>query len=121
MTDSAFSCPEASSDDLFAGTTQPIYAYEFDDPNPPRPFTDNDIPPPLAGHAGELVYVFQAPLEGGAISPDQFTPDQLALSTNMVSYWTNFATTGNPAAMASSTTLGEPSLWDGTATRVAIA
>ena len=96
MTDSAFSCPELSSDGLFAGTTQPLYAYEFDDPNPPRPFTDNDIPPPLAGHAGELVYVFQAPLEGGAISPDQFTPDQLALSTNMMQYWTNFATSGNP-------------------------
>jgi para-nitrobenzyl esterase len=96
QTDSAFSCPEVGSNDMFAGTNQPLYAYEFADPNPPRPFSDNDIPPPLAGHAAELVYVFQAPLEGGALNPDQFTPDQLALSTQMLSYWTNFATTGNP-------------------------
>lgn len=114
QTDSAFACPEASTQDLFSGTNQPLYAYEFDDPNPPRPFTDDQIAPPLAGHAGELVYVFQAPLEGGAISPDQFTPDQLALSTTMLEYWTNFATSGDPNGPGLPTwapfTSGQPSI-----------
>jgi para-nitrobenzyl esterase len=96
MTDAAFACPALVSDDGFAAAAAPLYAYEFSDPDPPKPFTDDYVAPPLAGHAGELLYVFQAPLEDGVISPAQFTAGQLTLSTQMQAYWSNFAHHGDP-------------------------
>jgi para-nitrobenzyl esterase len=99
MTDSGFACPAVSTDADLVAAGVPVYAYEFSDPHPPIPApiaADPYLPPPLTGHAAELVYVFQAPLDDGAVSPSMFTADQLALSTQMLKYWTNFATTGNP-------------------------
>lgn len=96
FTDSLFACGGDKSDAAFAGRGQTVYAYEFADPSPPIPYSDPYIAPPMAGHAGELVYVFQAPIEGGAVSPSQFSADQLALSTQMQQYWTHFARTGDP-------------------------
>lgn len=43
-------------------------------------------------HGSEVPYVFGSAEAGGST----FSPDELALSAAMTTYWTNFATTGNP-------------------------
>jgi len=43
-----------------------------------------------SAHAAEVAFVF------GAIEPEKQTPSYLYLSDAMITYWTNFAKTGNP-------------------------
>jgi para-nitrobenzyl esterase len=71
----------------------PTFAYEFNDPNayslrlgiPPLSFA------PGAAHGAEIPYLFNF---GLYVAP--FTPDQRQLSEATISYWTEFAKTGNP-------------------------
>lgn len=94
FTDSAFSCPALQADHLTAGSG--VYAYEFSDPNPPNDFPLTFTFPLGAAHSTELQYVFQRIPYLDTVPP--FTPAQLALSDQMIAYWTRFAATGNPNA-----------------------
>lgn len=68
---------------------QPLYSFEFADETAPYPAPIFDAPGELKGaaHTTELSYLFdQVPL----------TREQRALSRQMIQYWTNFATSGDP-------------------------
>ena len=89
-TDGVFSCPARNADRLLSKFVK-TYAYEFNDENAP-PGTVAGVTFPLgAFHAAEIQYLM---LVTGAVSP--FTTDQQALSDAMISYWTQFAKTGDP-------------------------
>ncbi|MEZ0050721.1 para-nitrobenzyl esterase [Mycobacterium sp. MAA66] len=92
VTDGAFSCVGDSIADALA-TDVPVYAYEFNDPAPPTPEPLRRLPFPLgASHALELRYTFDM---GGA---PPMSPEQTALSEQMIDYWTSFVKTGKPSA-----------------------
>lgn len=56
-------------------------------------YFDHSGEPGHASHASEIPYVFGA--LGGWFAPSP-TPGNIAMSNVMMSYWVNFATTGNP-------------------------
>jgi para-nitrobenzyl esterase len=90
VTDASFSCPSWASNRALSGHV-PTFAYEFNDPDAP-PFLFVDPLMPLgAFHASEIPYLFQ-PADAAAF----FTPEQLALSDQMIRYWGRFAASGNP-------------------------
>ncbi len=95
FTDSRFSCPALAADSLAAGSG--VYAYEFSDPNPPNDFGITFTFPLGAAHSTELQYVFQKVPVLGTNPP--FTPQQLALSNQMIGYWSRFAAAGTPNAI----------------------
>lgn len=76
-------------DQLAAGTS--LYAYWFTDVNAPNPF-GSEILPMEATHTDEIQYVF------GTVGANGGTPEQIALSDEIVGYWTRFAKRGAPAA-----------------------
>jgi len=89
-TDGVFSCPARNADLLLSKFVK-TYAYEFNDENAP-PGTVAGVTFPLgAFHGAEIQYLM---LVTGDVFP--FTTDQQALSDAMISYWTQFAKTGNP-------------------------
>ncbi len=89
-TDGVFSCPARNADQLLSKFVT-TYAYEFNDENAP-PGTIAGVTFPLgAFHAAELQYLFI--ITGDSFT---FTADQQLLSDAMISYWTQFAKTGNP-------------------------
>ncbi len=93
ITDSGFSCPALRADEL--SQRSGVYAYEFSDPNPPDDFNLTTLTFPLgAAHSTELQYVFQRIPVLDQVPP--FSAAQLALSGQMVAYWTRFAVTGSP-------------------------
>ncbi len=68
----------------------PVYRYRFDRPAPPE---ENHPQGKYAFHSDELEYVFGTlDARHGAV----WQPQDRALSAQMVSYWTNFARTGDP-------------------------
>ena len=93
LTDSGFSCPALRADEL--AQRSGVYAYEFSDPSPPDDFNLTTLTFPLgAAHSTELQYVFgRIPLLD-TVPP--FSAAQLALSRQMIAYWTRFAATGSP-------------------------
>jgi len=93
ITDSGFSCPALRADEL--SQRSGVYAYEFSDPDPPDDFNLTTLTFPLgAAHSTELQYVFQRIPLLDKVPP--FRAAQLALSSQMVAYWTRFAVTGSP-------------------------
>ncbi len=94
FTDAAFSCPALEADNLTEHSG--VYAYEFSDPNPPNDFPLTFTFPLGAAHSTELQYVFQRIPYLDTVPP--FTPAQLALSNQIIGYWTHFAATGDPNA-----------------------
>ncbi len=67
----------------------PVYRYSFDEPSP----SERLHPVPKAFHSAELEYVF------GTLDVRQgatWKPEDRVLSQQMISYWTNFAKTGDP-------------------------
>lgn len=93
-TDAIFSCPGLTQiTNLSKYTT--TYAYEFNDPDAPQVF----LPPVTfayrSAHASELQYLFDLLAPATPVALD---PSQVALSNDMTSYWTQFATTGNPSS-----------------------
>ncbi len=89
-TDGVFSCPARTADQLLSKFVT-TYAYEFNDENAP-PGTVAGVTFPLgAFHGAELQYLFI--IAGDSFT---FTADQQLLSDAMISYWTQFAKTGNP-------------------------
>jgi para-nitrobenzyl esterase len=71
-----------------------VYAYEFNDENAPVEIGFSNVSFPLgAYHDTEQLYLMNVSLF--PLPPD-FTPDQEQLSQAMITYWTNFAKTGDP-------------------------
>ncbi|MDX1884609.1 carboxylesterase/lipase family protein [Mycolicibacterium sp. 120270] len=93
VTDAVFSCvAERMSDDL--ARTRPVYAYEFNDREAPAPEAMRTLPFPVgASHSLELRYIFEV---GGA---EPMTPEQQALSDQMLDYWSRFVTDAAPDAV----------------------
>jgi para-nitrobenzyl esterase len=96
-TDYAFSCNALLLDALLAQHTT-VYAYEFNDVNPPNVLLPPDQFMTIAdSHAIELDYLWPAfkniTLDLG---PAVFTSPQLALSQGMQAAWTSFARYGRP-------------------------
>lgn len=90
VTDGVFACV-ADRMAVALSRSAPVYAYEFDDPNAPAPDNLRRAPFPVgASHALELRYLFKV---GGAPPLD---PAQRALSDQMIAYWSQFVTSGEP-------------------------
>jgi para-nitrobenzyl esterase len=89
-TDGIFACSARTGDRLLSNFTT-TYAYEFNDEfAPPQPPPAGLTFPLGAYHGSEVQYLFDT----GFFF--EFTPAQQQLSQAMVSYWTNFAATGDP-------------------------
>jgi para-nitrobenzyl esterase len=95
VTDSRFSCPARAADALLSAHV-PTFAYEFNDPNAPEFIVQDPVMPLKAFHAAELAFTFQPVTTSGF-----FTAAQLALSDQMIRYWTTFADEGSPNAHGS--------------------
>jgi para-nitrobenzyl esterase len=96
-TDYAFSCGALLLDALLAKHTT-VYAYEFNDVNPPNVLLPADPYMTIAdSHAIELDYLFpefkNIVLNLG---PADFTPAQQVLGAGMQAAWTSFAKYGRP-------------------------
>ena len=90
VTDGAFACVADRISDALAG---PVYGYEFADPAPPTPDPLRHLPFPVgASHSLDLRYIFNM---GGAPPP---SPEQVALSDQMIDYWSSFVRDGRPSA-----------------------
>jgi para-nitrobenzyl esterase len=91
----------AGTDGIFACTARratmglaqyvTVYAYEFNDENAPGPHFPGLNFPLGAYHGADVEYLFN---RDGIAAP--LTPDQQQLSQAMISYWTQFANTGDP-------------------------
>ncbi|MFC7620978.1 carboxylesterase/lipase family protein [Microlunatus sp. GCM10028923] len=92
LTDWAWACPAAQTNDLLA-RRGPTYAFEFADRTAPW-LGGTEAPdfPTGAFHAGELQYLFS-----GAYAGQPLTAQQRRLSDRMIDYWTAFARTGDPS------------------------
>ena len=96
-TDYAFSCGALLLDALLAQHTT-VYAYEFNDPNPPNVFLPPDPYMVIEdSHAIELPYLWPAFKNFTLnLGPATFTTGQSYLSTGMQAAWTSFARYGRP-------------------------
>ena len=97
-TDYAFSCGALLLDGLMAQYTS-VYAYEFNDINPPNIFLPPDPYLPSIGdsHAIELPYLFPTYRnETLNLGPAVFTTPQLYLGSSMRALWTSLARYGRP-------------------------
>jgi para-nitrobenzyl esterase len=98
-TDGIFACPLRNANHLLS-TFVTTYAYEFNDENAPpaQSLFGGLLTFPLgAYHTAELQYVFKkADFFGLGLPLEQLSPTQARLSDAMISYWTQFAKTGNP-------------------------
>lgn len=95
-TDGIFSCPARNADRLLSNFVT-TYAYEFNDKNAPPPQSSFNglLTFPLgAYHTAELQYLFTGDFFGLPVAP--LSPAQRQLSKAMISYWTQFAKTGDP-------------------------
>jgi len=89
-TDGIFVCTARRAEQALAQYVT-VYAYEFNDENAPAPKIQNLNFPLGAYHGADVQYLFN---RNGVPAP--LTPDQQALSQAMISYWTQFAKTGDP-------------------------
>ncbi|MGD0558636.1 MAG: carboxylesterase/lipase family protein [Streptosporangiaceae bacterium] len=93
-TDAIFACPAIIEEEDLSKYT-PTYAYEFNDENAPDRYLPSYGFPYGAAHAFELQYLFDL---SNTPYPGTLSPSQQQLARAMKRYWTNFATTGAPAA-----------------------
>jgi para-nitrobenzyl esterase len=68
----------------------PTYAYEFADRTTPSAIPSPYMEPGVQ-HGADLLYWFQTPLDGLALS---LNPAQTRLSDQMIGYWKSFAESG---------------------------
>jgi len=82
---------------------RPTFAYEFNDENAPQNFLPAVSFPYGSAHASEIQYIFpvRQPVATGLKLPQTpLNANQQQLSDKMVGYWTEFAESGNPNAIA---------------------
>lgn len=92
VTDGVFACASDRMADAMA-RNQPVYAYEFNDRDAPKPDAMRTLPFPVgASHSLELRYLFDV---GGA---PPMNAAQQAVSDQMIDYWAHFVRTGEPGA-----------------------
>jgi para-nitrobenzyl esterase len=91
--DEIFVCPARNADRLLSHYV-PTYTYEFNDENAPDLFDPVPSFPLGAYHFSEVQYLFDFNERFASLDP--FTADQRSLSDTMISYWTQFATKGDP-------------------------
>ncbi|HEV7422617.1 MAG TPA: carboxylesterase family protein [Mycobacterium sp.] len=90
VTDGVFACETDRIGQSLAADGA-VYAYEFNDRNPPMPEPLRTLPFPVgASHSLELRYLFDI---GGAPA---LNPAQQVLSDQMIDYWSQFVATGAP-------------------------
>ena len=89
--DEFFSCRILKAGELLSAFV-PVYQYEFNDINPPNVFLPNPPFPFGAYHGSEIQYVFGTIGSRGG-SP---APAHQALSNEMMAYWINFISAGEP-------------------------
>jgi para-nitrobenzyl esterase len=97
-TDAIFACTARFADELTSPFV-PTFAYEFNDANAPQNFLPAVSFPYGAAHAAEIQYIFPFASPSGLGFNFPQTPlnaSQRQLSDKMVSYWTEFAESGNP-------------------------
>jgi para-nitrobenzyl esterase len=82
VTDTFMRCPTVAIADFHADAGNPVWEYEFSHPFPEA--TQG------AAHSGELRYIF------GVFPPGPVADSERKISSDMETYWTNFARTGNP-------------------------
>ncbi len=92
MTDRVWACPTLENERLLAATV-PVFAFEFADREAPAIFPFAADLPGGAYHGSELLSLFTIDLPGVEVT---LSPDQEALSGNMIRYWSNFAHSGDP-------------------------
>ncbi len=73
----------------------PAYQYQFHDSTAPMRFFSGISFPTGAYHASEIQYLFDTP---GSPVPATLNAEQSALADAIVTYWTDFAKTGDPNA-----------------------
>ena len=98
-TDGIFSCPARNAIRSLSNFVT-TYAYEFNDENAPplqSAFGGSLTFPLGAYHTSELQYLF-AETSFFGLPTGLLSPSQQQLSDAMISYWTQFAKTGNPNA-----------------------
>jgi para-nitrobenzyl esterase len=92
VTDGVFACVADQMAEQLA-TANDVYAYEFNDRNPPTPEPMRTLPFPVgASHSLELRYLFDI---GGA---PPLNRAQQELSNQMIDYWAHFVADGVPTA-----------------------
>jgi para-nitrobenzyl esterase len=100
-TDGIFSCPARNADQALSQYVT-TYTYEFNDENAPpsQSYFGGLLTFPLgAYHTSELQYLFKGANFFG-LPVAALSHKQVLLSDAMVSYWTQFAKTGNPNSSA---------------------
>jgi para-nitrobenzyl esterase len=99
ISDRIFICPQLETNRLLAAKV-PTYSYEFADEHAPPYIQTKPGFPAGASHAAELMYLFD--IAGKPVDvtnqPLSYTPQQRALASTMISYWTNFAGSADPNA-----------------------
>jgi para-nitrobenzyl esterase len=98
LTDGTFSCPNYRLEGLLAKYV-PTFAYEFNDPEAVSSvgaLTAFLMPGVSLGayHSSEIAYIFRT--RNALADPAHFTPQQDALSKQMVRYWVAFAQNSTP-------------------------
>jgi para-nitrobenzyl esterase len=91
-TDAVFACNRQTATDSLSRYV-PTYAYEFNDTTAPQRYLPPASFPYGAYHESELQYLFDVVTNLSAVPLNE---QQEKLSRAMVTYWTNFAYTGNP-------------------------
>jgi para-nitrobenzyl esterase len=100
-TDGIFSCPARNADQALSQFVT-TFTYEFNDENAPpsQSYFGGLLTFPLgAYHTSELQYLFKGANFFG-LPVAELSHQQMLLSDAMVSYWTQFAKTGNPNSSA---------------------
>ncbi|APU19539.1 carboxylesterase/lipase family protein [Actinoalloteichus sp. GBA129-24] len=90
LTDRMWALSTFRHNGMFAAKV-PTYAYEFADSDVPSEIPFPADLPSGAFHSAETSYLFRS-----ADFVELLTPAQLVLSDQMISYWTNFARSGDP-------------------------
>jgi len=102
LTDSGFSCPASAAVRVISKHSVPVYQYEFNEPNasPSALYPTIPVFPWIDPHGVELPYVFggvqPGQIFGEGFTPSDQTPARLALSAQLIAYWTQFVKTGTP-------------------------
>ncbi|GAA2821137.1 carboxylesterase family protein [Nonomuraea rubra] len=97
-TDAVFACPHAEDRDALARRV-PVYAYVFGDDTVPPFIPSPPGFPAGAGHASELLYLFDVKEKPISLDgkPVPLTALQQSVARDMVAAWTSFARTGTPS------------------------